>query len=161
MDEIFDGSRIHVATGSAPPTHLLEALFNVRDRFTRIDIVLPYTLEHLPVFKALGEPFFLSALHPAGAVRSLVEHEAVEVLQCSVTQWDQVISEDGPRPIDFSFVQVSPPGPEGKVSLGVNGGETAQAVRRAHEAHSSQPCQQLACRVTASPQKWENLKGAA
>ena len=131
MDEIFDGSRIHVATGSAPPTHLLEALFNVRDRFTRIDIVLPYTLEHLPVFKALGEPFFLSALHPAGAVRSLVEHEAVEVLQCSVTQWDQVISEDGPRPIDFSFVQVSPPGPEGKVSLGVNGGETAQAVRRA------------------------------
>lgn len=131
ISRIHDGSRIHVATGSAPPTHLLQALFEARDRFRRIDLVLPYTLGHLPVFDALGEPFFLSALHPAAAMRSLVGHDSVEVLQASVTQWDQVISEDGPRPIDASFVQVSPPGPEGRVSLGVNGGETAQAARRA------------------------------
>lgn len=132
IDSLEDGSRIHVATGAAPPTLLLETLAAERDRFTRLNVVLPYTLKTLPILEnGLGAPFFVSALHPAGALRPLLEHPAVEVIPSSVTQWDDVMSAGGIRPVDVSLVQVTPPGPEGRVSLGVNGGETAQIARRA------------------------------
>ncbi len=131
IEEIGDGARLHVATGCAPPNHLLEALSAQRDRFTRLDIVLPYTLESLAFFDGVGDPFFVTALHPAGALRSFIDHPGMEVLPTSVTQWDRAVARGGPRPVDISLVQVTPPGPEGRHSLGVNGGETAQVVRRA------------------------------
>lgn len=131
MEEIRDGARVHIATGCAPPGHLLRALADQRDRFTRLDVVLPYTLEPLAIFEGLGDPFFLSALHPAGALRRLVDHPAMEVLPTSVTQWDQACAPGGARPVDATLFQVAPPGPEGRYSLGVNGGETAQVARRA------------------------------
>jgi len=131
IETISDGARVHIATGAAPPNHLIQELSEQRERFRRIDLVLTYTLAPLSVFDGLGDPFFITALHPAGSLRPLIGNPAMEVLPTSVTQWDSVIEAGGLRPIDVSLVQVTPPGPEGRVSLGVNGGETAQAARRA------------------------------
>ncbi len=131
MEEIADGARVHVATGCAPPSLLLEALAAQRDRFTRLDFVLPYTLEPLAIFDGIGDPFFLTSLHPAAASRRLIGHPAMEILPTSVTQWAHAVSAGGARPVDAALVQVTPRGPEGRHSLGVNGAETPEVARRA------------------------------
>jgi len=129
LDAIDDNTRVYVAPICATPTALVEAIADDRNRWTRLEFVSDYLIHPLAVFDHAGDPFHHLSLQPSGAVSAMRDAGVLRTVAASYSQFARFIAPGGPVAADVALVQVSPPGPDGKFSLGVGGGATIDAVR--------------------------------
>ena len=128
---IADRSRVFVAQVCGVPLTLVDTLDARRDRFSHLDLVTAYLLEPLSVFDHPNEPFTLTTLQACVAARSMIDAGACRIVPASLSQWPGYLSAGGPLAPDVALVQVSPPGPDGRFSLGVATSSSIDVVRSA------------------------------
>jgi acyl-CoA hydrolase len=131
IGSIPDGARVFVAPNCGVPLALVDGLGAHRDRWSGIELVSDYLLEPLSVFEAPVAPFTMVSLQPTRAVEAMRRAGALRTIPASYSQFARILSPVGPMAVDVALVQVSPPGPDGRFSLGVSGGPTAEVVRTA------------------------------
>lgn len=120
LDAIDDHSRVFVSGGSAMPVVLDRLLADQADRWTRLDLVCDRLLTPLAAFDHPDRPFHLTSLQPSPAVDPMREAGAYRSAAVPFSGFGHQISSAGPHPIDVAIVNVSPPGPSGRCSLGVS-----------------------------------------
>ncbi|MGY9081787.1 MAG: acetyl-CoA hydrolase/transferase family protein [Acidimicrobiales bacterium] len=120
LEAISDRSRFFIPGGSAVPTAILEAMTVEHDRWSAIEFVADYLLEPLPVFDHPNDPFTLTSLQPSRALASMVEAGAFTSAASALTTWAGLLAPTGALALDATIIHVSPPGPDGRFSLGVN-----------------------------------------
>jgi 4-hydroxybutyrate CoA-transferase len=131
FEAIRDGSRVFVAAGCGAPGGLVAELDRLRDRFSDLEIVSAFHLAKLAIFDHPGEPFRFTTLQATAFVRPLIESGHCRVLPCRYANFSQLYAPEGDHPVDAALVQVSPPGPDGRYSLGTNVGSTIDVVNSA------------------------------
>ncbi len=119
---IPDGARVFIAGDVMTPNHLVEAINAAADRWTRLEIVLPGMGRRIPLVRRAGKPFHFITTQAGTMFAELWGTGLVDVLPCRLSDHQQLCTPDGPLPCDVAVVQVSPPGPEGMVSLGLSVG---------------------------------------
>jgi 4-hydroxybutyrate CoA-transferase len=128
---IRDRARVYVSASCSTPFALLEQLDAERERWSHLEIVAGNLRRRLPVFAHAGAPFHFTTLQASGALRDLWKTGHVDVLPCRYSDFSRLFLAEGAYPVDAALVHVSTPGPEGRVSLGVSVGSTADLVRSA------------------------------
>jgi acetyl-CoA hydrolase len=128
---IPEGGRVFVEGGAMTPLALVDALDDLRARWRRLEVVTPYLMTRLAVFAHPGEPFRFVTLQASPAFKHLWGSGAVDVLPCRYADLAGLCGAGGPLPCDAALVQVSSPGPEGRVSLGLSVGANLDVVRSA------------------------------
>jgi acyl-CoA hydrolase len=130
LDAIAEGARVYFSPICGVPLTLLEAVAAQRHRWDHLELASDYLLGPVPPFEHPHEPFTLTSLQPTPAVAPMRAAGALRTVSASYAQYARLLSPEGPLPVDVALVQVSPPGPDGRFSLGVNAGTTAELVRR-------------------------------
>ena len=128
---IADGSRVHVAAAAGTPMGLMEQLAEQRSQFSDIEIVFAYLMARPAVLAHAGSPFRFVTTQASLAWKHLWPTGHVEILPARYSDYRGMFCPAGPLPIDVSIIQVSPPGPEGRVSLGMSVGANIDAARSA------------------------------
>ncbi len=131
LDLIPDGSRVYLPPLMGPPTALLEAMAAGGDRWTDIETTCDYLAEPIATFAHPNSPFRHLSVQPSRALDPMADAGALRVVSGSSSQFGGFYAPGGPLPVDVVLVQVSPPGPDGRFSLGTNGGATPELVRSA------------------------------
>ncbi len=131
LARIPDGARVYVPPLMGPPTALLAAMAAEPDRWTAIETTSDYLAEPLPVFAHPKAPFRHLSVQPSRALGAMAEAGALRIVSGTTSQFAGLYGPDGPLAVDVVLVQVSEPGPDGRFSLGTNGGPTAELVRSA------------------------------
>ena len=131
MEALGNARRIFVSGGCAAPTAIAEALVEARDRWDRLEVVSDYLLAPLAIFDHPAEPFHLISLQPSRAVDQMRIGGALGSVSSSLRHYAKLTRSDGPLPIDAAVVQVSPPGPDGRLSLGVSVGTPVEIIANA------------------------------
>lgn len=119
LDAIADNARVYFPSGSGVPVSMLNAMVDERHRWTSLEVVTEYLVEAIPLFDHPNEPFRLLSLQPSRATAVMAEAGAMDVVPSSLRQWGDLLARTGPIPIDVAIIHVSPPGPDGRFSLGV------------------------------------------
>ena len=130
LGAIPDGARVYFSPICGVPLALLDEMAAQRHRWQRLELVSDYLMEPVAPFSHPGEPFHLTSLQPTPAVEPMRRAGVLRAISASYVQYAGLIAPDGPIPLDAALVQVSPPGPDGRFSLGVSAGATVQVVRR-------------------------------
>jgi 4-hydroxybutyrate CoA-transferase len=125
---IPDGSRVFVSAACATPFGLLEQLDEVRAQFTSLEIVVGHLRRPLAPFAHAGAPFRFTTLHASAVFGALWGTPWLDVLPCRYSDYGRLFTPGGAYPVDAALVQVSAPGPDGRVSLGVSTGSTLPVV---------------------------------
>jgi acyl-CoA hydrolase len=107
---IPDGGRVFVAASCSTPLTLCDALAESRNRFRALELAAGHLRVPLAPFAHLGKPFRFTSLQPSPVLREYWSTGFVD-------------------PVDVALVQVSAPGPDGRVSLGTSVGSTLDLVR--------------------------------
>ncbi len=128
---IPDQSRVYLAPLMGPPTALLAAMAEQRDRWTAIETTCDYLAEPLPVFDHPNAPFRHLSVQPSRALDAMAEAGALRTVSGCSSQFGEFYGPGGPLAVDVVLVQVSLPGPDGRFSLGTSGGATPELVRSA------------------------------
>ncbi len=126
---IGDGDRVYISPICGVPTTMVQALDDQRDRWSKLQLVTDYLVDPLPTFDHPGEPFRLTSLQPTGAVAAMREAGVLSTISASYSQYVSLLRPGAPQAIDVAIVQVSPPGPEGRFSLGVGVGVSLELLR--------------------------------
>jgi acyl-CoA hydrolase len=119
---IPDGARVFLAGDVMTPNHLVQAIDDAADRWQRLELVLPGMSRRIPLVRRAGRPFHFISTQPGPMFDELWGTGTVDVLPCRLSDHQQLCTPDGPLACDVAIVQVSPPGPEGMVSLGMSVG---------------------------------------
>lgn len=128
---IPDGARVYISPICGVPTALVDELARQHDRWQVIELVSDYLVGALAPFDHAGAPFRMTSLQPTPAVDAMAAAGVLRVVPASYAQFAKVLAPGGPLSIDVALVQVSPPGPEGRFSLGVAAGAGAEVARTA------------------------------
>ena len=131
LDLIPDKSRVYFPPLMGPPTAFLEAMAVSSDRWTDIETTCDYLAEPVATFTKPNDPFRHLSVQPSRALQSMADAGALRVVSGSSSQFAGLYQPGGPLAVDVVLVQVSLPGPDGRFSLGTNGGATAELVRSA------------------------------
>lgn len=131
LDAIGDNSRVYVGGSCGVPTQIVEAMAAAPDRWTSLEILSDYLLEPLAIFDHAPEPFRLRTLQPSRAVEPLRQTAALVTVPTSLRHFGHLTAPDGPLPLAAAIVQVSPPGPDGRFSLGVHVGIAIEMMANA------------------------------
>ena len=131
LREIPDGARVVVPPMSATPVGLLDALDEMRDGWTEIEIATGNLFEHVPPLDHPHEPFRFSTYQTSGPLRDVEAAGALDHIPATYAQVPTLFRPDGALPADAILVQVSEPGPEGMYSLGTSVGGIVDVVRTA------------------------------
>jgi 4-hydroxybutyrate CoA-transferase len=123
-----DRSRVFVSAACGAPFRLLEQLDALRDHFSALEIVVGHLRRPLAPFAHAGAPFRFTSLHASDVFRALSDPRALDVLPCRYSDYGRLFTAGGAYPCDVALVQVSAPGPDGRVSLGVSTGSTLPVV---------------------------------
>lgn len=126
---IDDGARVYLSPICGVPTTMVQALDDHRDRWSSLELVTDYLVDPLAPFDHPGEPFRLTSLQPTVAVAPMREAAALSTISASYSQYVSLLRPGAPQAIDVAIVQVSPPGPEGRFSLGVGVGVSLEVLR--------------------------------
>jgi 4-hydroxybutyrate CoA-transferase len=125
---IPDRSRVFVSGACATPFRLLEQLDAARAQFMSLEIVVGHLRRPLAPFAHAGAPFRFTSLHASDVFAGLSDPRALDVLPCRYSDYGRLFTSGGALPCDVALVQVSAPGPDGRVSLGVSTGSTLPVV---------------------------------
>lgn len=131
MAAIADGDRVYVSPICSVPTALVQALTDARHRWRRIELITDYLVEPLAAFEYPGEPFHFTSLQPTQAAAAMRSAGALSTVSVSYSQYFSMLRPGGPHAVDVAMLQVSPPGPDGKFSLGVAVGVNIEVLRTA------------------------------
>ncbi|MEM7285839.1 MAG: acetyl-CoA hydrolase/transferase C-terminal domain-containing protein [Actinomycetota bacterium] len=132
LDAIEDGARIHIAYAAAFPVTLASAISEAQDQWTDVEIVTGVHHDAHPLFEpAKGSPFRFALIQASGPLGPALAAGAASVIPSALSDWPRICAPDGPRPCDVSLVQVSPPGPDGRFSMGTGAADQIEIVRRA------------------------------
>ncbi len=129
MAMIADGSRVYVSALMGTPTALVEAMAEEPDRWSNIETASDYLLEPLATFGS-GTPFRHLSVQPSRATAGLPA-DRLRLVPARSSQFFRLFTNGGPLEVDVVLVQVSPPGPDGRFSLGALGGAAVELVRTA------------------------------
>jgi 4-hydroxybutyrate CoA-transferase len=128
---IPDGSHVFVSGGAGTPMGLMEALAAGRGRFTDLELVFPFLMARPAPFEHPGEPFRYVTTQASPAFKYLWDTGTVRILPARYSDYRGIFGPNGPRPVDVAIVEVSPPGPEGRVSMGLSAGGNIDVARTA------------------------------
>ena len=128
---IPDRSRVFLSQTSGVPFTLVDALTAARGRYTRLELVTAYLLEPLPAFDHPNEPFVLTTVQASPGARPMIDAGACNIVPAALSQWPGLWSAGGRLAPDVALVQVSPPGPDGRFSLGTQTATSIDVVRSA------------------------------
>lgn len=128
MAAVPDGSRVYVSALMGTPTALVEAMAAQADRWTTIETASDYLLAPLATFES--DRFRHTSVQPSSATAGLVP-DRLRVVPARSSQFFRLFTPGGPLAVDVVMVQVSPPGPDGRFSLGVLGGAAVELIRTA------------------------------
>ncbi len=131
LASIPDGARIGIPTLSGAPMGLLQALDDERGRWSSMEIVGGILLQPIPPLAHAGEPFRFTSWQFSGPYSEANAAGHVDVIPTRYSQTVGMFGPGGARAVDVVMVQVSPPGPEGRLSLGASGGTTIDMARGA------------------------------
>ncbi len=131
LDAIGDGWRVFVTGGCGAPTGFMQAMADGRSRWSSLEIVSDYLLKPFPVFEHANEPFRLTSLQPSRAVDGMRDAGALATISSSLRHYAGLTRPDGPLPLDAAVIHVSPPGPDGRFSLGVSVGTPVEMMANA------------------------------
>jgi acyl-CoA hydrolase len=130
LDAIADGSRVYFSPICSVPVDLLDAMADGADRWTRLTLVTDYLIDPVAPFRHAGAPFHLISLQPTPAVEPMRAAGALRTVSASYGQFATHLLPGGAVAVDVAVVQVSVPGPDGRCSLGVGAGVTAELIGR-------------------------------
>ncbi|MDH3678313.1 MAG: 4-hydroxybutyrate CoA-transferase [Acidimicrobiia bacterium] len=130
VSAIPDGARVYLAGGATTPRHLCDALAEGRQRWERLDLVMPWMMTRPAPFDHPGEPFRFLTLQASAALKYLWATGAVEVVPFRYSDGALLFRPDGALGCDVALVTVSRV-IDGKVSLGLSAGLSADVVRSA------------------------------
>jgi acyl-CoA hydrolase len=119
---IPDRARVFIAGDAMTPNHLVEAIYDAADQWEHLEIVLPGMSRRIPLLRRAGRPFHFVSTQAGRLFAELWGTGTVDVLPCRLSDHQHLCTPDGPLPCDVAVVQVSSPGPEGMVSLGMSVG---------------------------------------
>ncbi|MEM7273598.1 MAG: acetyl-CoA hydrolase/transferase C-terminal domain-containing protein [Actinomycetota bacterium] len=128
---IPDRSLVYVPSLMGPPTALLEAMAAEPDRWTDLETAADYLIEPLPTFANAGAPFRHCSVQPSRALALVAEAGVLRTVSGTSSLFTSFFRPGGPLAVDVVVVQVRGPGPDGRFSLGTNGGTVAELVRTA------------------------------
>ncbi len=128
---IADRSRVFVAATSGTPMALMDALSASRERWTDLELVMAYMLRRPSVFDHAGDPFRFTTTQATPAFERLWDTGTVSILPARYSDLAGLFLASGPYPVDVALIQVSAPGPEGRVSLGTSAGGNVDVARNA------------------------------
>jgi len=114
-----------VAGSCGTPRALVDAMAAAADHWTALRLVTPYLYEPLAVFGRAGAPFRFLSLHPTPVWRD-VDPAFVDLRPLPFSAYSRVFGTS--LPIDVAVVQVTPPGADGRVSLGPSVGSVLGAI---------------------------------
>jgi acetyl-CoA hydrolase len=121
---IPEGARIFIEAAAMTPVPLVQTLSDAAatGRWNHLEVVTAYLMTRLPIFQQAGSPFRFVTLQASPAFKYLWAGGSVAVLPCRYSDLAGLCRQDGPMPCDVALLQVSAPGPEGRVSLGLSVG---------------------------------------
>ena len=128
---IPDGGRVLIPTLSGLPQGLLDAMDAERDVWSDLELVGGIMMRHIAPLDHVGAPFRFATWQFSRSYAPALEAGQLAVIPARYSQTVSMFAPDGPSPSDAVMVQVSPPGPEGRFSLGPSGGATIDMVRSA------------------------------
>lgn len=130
---IPDGARIFIEAAAMTPLPLVQALADeaATGRWTKLEVVTAFLMTRLAIFRQAGAPFRFVTLQASPAFKHIWSRGTVSVLPCRYSDLAGLCSPAGPLPCDVALLQVSPPGPEGRVSLGLSVGANLDVARSA------------------------------
>jgi 4-hydroxybutyrate CoA-transferase len=131
MAAIDEGDRVYISPICSVPSTLVKALDDHRDRWTSLELITDYLVAPLAPFDHPGQPFTLTSLQPTRAVAAMRDAGALSTISATYSQFFSLLRPGGPRAVDVALLQVSPPGPEGRFSLGVAVGVNLELLRTA------------------------------
>jgi acyl-CoA hydrolase len=125
---IPDRSRVFVSAACSTPFRLLEQLDELRAHFAALELVVGHLRRPLAPFAHAGAPFRFTSLHASDVFRAISDPRALDVLPCRYSDYGRLFTAGGAYRCDVALLQVSAPGPDGRVSLGVSTGSTLPLV---------------------------------
>lgn len=131
LRQIPDRARIVIPALSGTPVGLLAALDDLRAGWTDLELACGNLLTHIAPLDHPGAPFRFSTYQTSGPLRAAEQAGQLEHIPASYAQVPALFAQDGPLPADALLVQVSPPGPDGRYSLGTSVGGIVDVVRTA------------------------------
>ncbi|MGI9599512.1 MAG: acetyl-CoA hydrolase/transferase family protein [Acidimicrobiales bacterium] len=131
LGAIPDRSRVFVSGGAAAPSVIDRAMADERSRWSDLELVADRLVEPLAMFQFPTEPFRLVSLQPSPAVDGMRSAGALTADPVPFSRFGELMGPSGRWPIDVAIVHVSPPGPEGRFSLGVSAATPLAAIAAA------------------------------
>ena len=128
---IPNGARVLITPGCGTPVQLLAELANERSRWDDLEIVAGQLLGPVAVTGFAGEPFRFTSIQPSEHLPAKSNGGPADPVPARYFDTSTLFRPGGPLPVDVALVQVSPPGPDGRFSLGVSVGAVIDAVRTA------------------------------
>ena len=123
---------MHIAYAAAFPVALATAISDARERWTAIEIVTGVHHDPHPLFEPDDDsPFRFALLQASGPLGAALTAGAAAVLPSALSDWPGICAPQGSRPCDVSMIQVSPPGPDGRFSMGTGAADQIEIVRQA------------------------------
>lgn len=131
LRQIPDHARIVAPALSGTPVGLLAALDDLRAGWTDLELACGILLTHIAPLDHPGAPFRFSTYQASGPLRAAEQAGQLEHIPATYAQVPTLFAQDGPLPADAVLVQVSPPGPDGRHSLGTSVGGIVDVIRTA------------------------------
>ena len=131
LRQIPDRARIVIPALSGTPLALLAALDDLRSGWTHLELACGNLLTHIAPLDHPGQPFHFSTYQTSAPLRAAENAGALEHIPASYAQVPTLFAQNGPLPADAVLVQVSPPGPDGRHSLGTSVGGIVDVIRTA------------------------------
>ncbi len=125
--------RVFIHGSAATPTLLLEALFARKQELKNVELVSISTLGNISFnTKELGDSFFVNSLFVSKNVRDIVDSDQGEYVPVFLSEI-HLLFDRNILPLDFAFIQVSPPDKHGFCSLGTSVDIARAAIKNAKQ----------------------------
>ena len=131
LSAIPEGARVLLAPISGTPLQLLEAIDASRERWNRLELVGGFLLQPIAPLNHAGHPFHFSTWQFSGAYQPAADAGALQIIPGRYSQAATMFTPLGGAPVDVVLAAVSPPSPDGRLSLGVSVGSIIDTVRSA------------------------------
>lgn len=131
LRHIPDHARIVVPALSGTPVGLLAALDDLRDGWSELELACGNLLTQIAPLDHPGAPFRFSTYQTSAPLRAAEQAGQLDHIPATYAQVPTLFAPDGPLPADAVLVQISPPGPDGRHSLGTSVGGIIDVIRSA------------------------------
>jgi acyl-CoA hydrolase/RimJ/RimL family protein N-acetyltransferase len=131
VSRVRPGQRVFVGTGCAEPVVLVRALVDRAKELTDVEILHLLTFGEAPYAdKKLSQHFRVNSFFLADNVRRVVQEGLGDYTPIFLSDIPRLF-ETGRMPLDVALIQVTPPDPRGRCSLGVSVDVMKAAARNA------------------------------